>query len=160
MKLTRTKDELRKEYERCSRMYNNPKDWESWLIDQIERAEYYNDDASKLVEFLSAEAGRLAKKLREIEIKGNAEPKIKPLEWEEESSRDSFVAFGSFGAFEVYETGEEDGLKPWMGSLNDSNDYAGFESMDFDTPKEAMAYCNTLHEKQIREALKFVEEQK
>ena len=83
------------------------------------------------------------------------EPKIKPLEWIEE---DSFVAFGSFGTFEVYETGGEEGLKPWMGSLNDSNDYDGFGSMDFDTVEDAKAYCNTLHEKQIRGALKFVEE--
>jgi hypothetical protein len=82
------------------------------------------------------------------------EPKIKPLEWIEE---DTFVAFGSFGTFEVYETGGEEGLKPWMGSLNDSNYYDGFGSMDFDTVEEAKAYCNSLHEKQIRGALKFVE---
>ena len=80
------------------------------------------------------------------------EPKIKPLEWIEE---DTFVAFGSFGTFEVMESLDPE--KPWTGSLNDANQYDGFEEQNFATVEEAKAYCNTLHEKQIREALKFVE---
>lgn len=33
--MTRTEEELRKEHEEYSRMYNNPKHWEGWLIDEI-----------------------------------------------------------------------------------------------------------------------------
>lgn len=72
MKLLRTEEELRNEYEEYSKMYNNPKHWENWLMDQIERAEHYEGEASRLAELLSVEAGRLAKKLREIEINSDA----------------------------------------------------------------------------------------
>ncbi len=83
---------------------------------------------------------------------------ITPLEWQDEEN-DTHVAFGHFGTFEVYETGEEDGLKPFMGSLNDANDYDGYDPMDFDTVEEAKAHCQALHEKQVMAALEFVEVQ-
>ena len=72
MKQERTEEELRKEYEEYSKMQNNPKHWENWLIDQINKAEHYEGEASRLAELLSVEAGRLAKKCREIEINSDA----------------------------------------------------------------------------------------
>lgn len=72
MKQERTEEELRKEYEAYSKMQNNPKHWENWLIDQINKAEHYEGEASRLAELLSVEAGRLAKKFREIEINSDA----------------------------------------------------------------------------------------
>ncbi len=72
MKQERTEEELRKEYEEYSKMQNNPKHWENWLIDQIIKAEHYEGEASRLAELLSVEAGRLAKKFREIEINSDA----------------------------------------------------------------------------------------
>ena len=83
---------------------------------------------------------------------------IKLLEWQNEEN-DTYVAFGHFGTFEVYETGGEDGLKPFMGSLNDNNDYDGYEPMDFDTVEKAKAYCEFMHIKMIQAALEFVEVQ-
>ncbi len=80
--------------------------------------------------------------------------KIKPLEWVDEPP-EGFIAFGSFGTFEVMRSGNR--LLPWMGSLNDSNGYDGYEEMNFPTVEEAKAYCQELHEKMIREALEFVE---
>ena len=77
---------------------------------------------------------------------------IKPLEWTEENG--GFNAYGSFGIYEVMETGDE--MLPWTGSLNDANDYDGYEPMDFDTPEEAKAHCQALHEKQVMAALEFV----
>jgi len=77
--------------------------------------------------------------------------RIKPLEWIEE---DTFVAFGCFGTFEVMESVDEQGS--WTGSLNDNNGYDGYEEQDFPTAEEAKVYCEKLHEKQIRAALKFV----
>ena len=78
---------------------------------------------------------------------------IKPLEWIEEGD-EGFIAYGCFGTFEVFGTGYD--LLPWTGSLNDANGYDGFEPLDCATLEEAKAYCNELHEKQIREALEFV----
>lgn len=75
---------------------------------------------------------------------------IKPLEWQDEEN-DTHVAFGHFGTFEVMEI---DGR--YEGSLNDANDYDGYESMDFDTVEEAKAHCQMLHEKQVMAALEFV----
>ena len=82
---------------------------------------------------------------------------IKPLEWQ--CGYAGSEASGHFGTFEAYETGGEDDLKPWMGSLNDANDYDGYEPMDFDTVDEAKAHCQALHEKQVMAALEFVEVQ-
>ncbi len=81
---------------------------------------------------------------------------IKPLEWQEEGD-EGFIAFGCFGTFEVFGTGYD--LLPWTGSLNDANGYDGFEPLDCATLEEAKAHCQELHEKMIREALEFVEEE-
>lgn len=75
---------------------------------------------------------------------------IKPLKWKRDNG--NIVAHGSFGTFEIEDTGVS-----WEGSLNDSNDYDGYESKNCKTFKEAKAHCQTLHEKQIMAALEFVE---
>lgn len=77
--------------------------------------------------------------------------RIKELQWEQDHSGD-WTAYGFFGAFTVEEI---DGW--WEGSLNDSNDYDGFESSDFPTAEEAKAYCQQMFENQVRGALAFVD---
>ena len=81
--------------------------------------------------------------------RGRGKLRIKPLEWIEEGD-EGFIAFGCFGTFEVMRSGNL--ILPWTGSLNDNNGYDGYEEKDCATLEEAKAYCNELHEKQIREA--------
>ncbi len=75
---------------------------------------------------------------------------IKQLEWTE--NRGDFEAFGCFGCFQVVEI---DGR--WEGTLNDVNEYESFEPHDFATADEAKAYCQSLLEKQVEGALRFVD---
>ncbi len=75
---------------------------------------------------------------------------IKQLEWTE--NRGDFEAFGFFGCFQVVEI---DGR--WEGALNDANEYDSFEPHDFETADEAKAYCQSLLEKQIQGAFRFVD---
>jgi len=84
-------------------------------------------------------------------IRGGGLMKIKQLEWIEDGQGD-FTASGFFGTFQVVEI---DGR--YEGSLNDSNDYDGFETEDFATVNEAKGYCQTLLEKQVNDALSFVD---
>lgn len=79
--------------------------------------------------------------------------KIKQLEWEQNGNGD-WEAFGFFGCFQV--VGSESG-EGFSASLNDSNDYDGFDSQDFASVDEAKAYCQSLLEKQVEGALRFVD---
>lgn len=81
--------------------------------------------------------------------------KIKKLVWDK--CGDGFYeAPGFWGYFQVEATGYED--DGFTASLNDMNDYDGFESEDFATIKDAKEYCQYLLEKQVRMALEFVED--
>ena len=102
---------------------------------------FETDDLERMMEYAGKQGPR------------NKQLIIKPLEWIEE---DTFVAFGCFGTFEVMESMLTKDSSTWTGSLNDNNGYDGYEEMDFPTVEEAKAYCEKLHEKQIRAALKFV----
>lgn len=102
---------------------------------------FETEDLERMMEY----AGKQGPKKRQL--------RIKPLEWIEEGD-EGFIAFGCFGTFEVFGNGYD--LLPWTGSLNDANGYDGFEPLDCATLEEAKAYCNELHEKQIRAALEFV----
>lgn len=80
--------------------------------------------------------------------------KIKQLEWEQEDGIE--VAYGFFGCFEVWPNDDEEGT--FSASLNDSNNYDGFEEKDdCASLEEAKVYCQSLLEKQVNGALKFVE---
>jgi len=79
--------------------------------------------------------------------------KTKQLEWEQNGSGD-WEAFGFFGCFQVVESESGEGF---TASLNDSNDYDGFDSQDFASVDEAKAYCQSLLEKQVEGALKFLD---
>ncbi len=79
--------------------------------------------------------------------------RIKQLEWIEDA-RGDFEASGFWGIFQVvqeYEGG------PYTASLNDSNNYEGYEEEDFPTVEEGKAYCQSLLEKQVQAALRFVD---
>lgn len=80
--------------------------------------------------------------------------KIKQLEWKQEDGIE--VAYGFFGCFEVWPNDDEEGT--FSASLNDSNNYDGFEEKDdCASLEEAKTYCQSLFEKQVNGALKFVE---
>lgn len=78
--------------------------------------------------------------------------KIKQLEWEQEEGIE--FAYGFFGCFQVVKSERGEGF---TASLNDRNDYDEYEEKDFDTIEEGKAYCQSLLEKQVNGALKFVE---
>lgn len=82
--------------------------------------------------------------------------KIKQLEWEEDSYGD-FVASGFWGMFQVVHAESGEGF---TASLNDYNNYEGYEEEDFTTADEGKAYCQSLLEKQVKAAMRFVEEPK
>ncbi len=77
--------------------------------------------------------------------------KIKQLEWEQEEGIE--FAYGFFGCFQVVKSERGEGF---TASLNDRNDY-GYEERDFATIEDGKAYCQSLFEKQVNSALKFVE---
>lgn len=80
--------------------------------------------------------------------------KIKQLEWKQEDGID--VAYGFFGCFEVWPNDDKEGTL--SASMNDSNNYDGFEEKDdCASLEEAKAYCQSLFEKQVNGALEFVE---
>lgn len=77
----------------------------------------------------------------------------KQLEWEEDSYGD-FEASGFWGIFQVVHAESGEGF---TASLNDYNNYEGYEEEDFHTAEEGKAYCQTLLEKQVQAALGFVD---
>lgn len=79
--------------------------------------------------------------------------KIKQLEWEEDSYGD-FEASGFWGIFQVVHAESGEGF---TASLNDYNNYEGYEEEDFPTAEEGKAYCQSLLEKQVQAALRFVD---
>ena len=79
--------------------------------------------------------------------------KTKQLQWEQNGNGD-WEAFGFFECFQVVESESGEGF---TASLNDSNDYDGFDSQDFASVDEAKAYCQSLLEKQVEGALKFLD---
>jgi len=79
--------------------------------------------------------------------------RIKQLEWEEDSYGD-FEASGFWGIFQVVHSESGEGF---TASLNDYNNYEGYEEEDFPTAEEGKAYCQTLLEKQVQAALGFVD---
>lgn len=78
--------------------------------------------------------------------------KIKQLEWLQEEGIE--FAYGFFGCFQVVKSERGEGF---TASLNDRNDYDEYEERDFATIEEGKAYCQSLLEKQVNGALKFVE---
>lgn len=78
--------------------------------------------------------------------------KIKQLEWIQEEGIE--FAYGFFGCFQVVKSERGEGF---TASLNDRNDYDEYEEKDFATIEEGKAYCQSLLEKQVNGALKFVE---
>ena len=78
--------------------------------------------------------------------------KIKQLEWVQEEGIE--FAYGFFGCFQVVKSERGEGF---TASLNDRNDYDEYEERDFATIEEGKAYCQSLLEKQVNGALKFVE---
>jgi hypothetical protein len=77
----------------------------------------------------------------------------KQLEWEEDSYGD-FEASGFWGIFQVVHAESGEGF---TASLNDYNNYEGYEEEDFPTAEEGKAYCQSLLEKQVQAALGFVD---
>lgn len=79
--------------------------------------------------------------------------RAKRLEWKEDSYGD-FEASGFWGIFQVVHAESGEGF---TASLNDYNNYEGYEEEDFPTAGEGKAYCQTLLEKQVQAALGFVD---